>query len=58
MTSLTQRDFIDILESHLADPGFRSDTDNLLRQCIDYDSRLAGSDIRTTLLNLLPEAAT
>ena len=53
-TTAGRQEFIGILESHLADPGFRSDTDNLLRQGIDYDSLLAGSHVRTELLNLLP----
>lgn len=48
-------EFIARLESHLADPGFRSDTDHLLRQGIDYDSRVGGNHIRTRLLALLPE---
>jgi predicted nucleotidyltransferase component of viral defense system len=54
-TTAVRQDFIDILDSHLADPGFRSDTDNLLRQGIDYDSIRAGRVIRSSLLDLLPE---
>jgi predicted nucleotidyltransferase component of viral defense system len=52
-----RQDFIDSLDVHLADPGFRSDTDNLLRKGIDYDSRQAGRDIQTRLLSLLPHGA-
>lgn len=54
-TGAGRGEFIDTLESHLADPGFRSDTDHLLRQGIEYDSLQAGSVIRTSLLDLLPE---
>jgi predicted nucleotidyltransferase component of viral defense system len=56
-TSAGRSEFINILESHLAASGFCSDTDNLLRRGIEYDSHLAGSYIRANLLNLIPEAA-
>lgn len=48
-------EFIGRLESHLADPGFRSDTDHLLRRGIDYDPRAGGANVRASLLSLLPE---
>lgn len=48
-------EFVAILESHLADPGFRSDMDHLLRNGIDYDPESAGVYVRTKLINLLPK---
>lgn len=54
-TAAGRREFNNILDAHLADPGFRSDTDILLRQGIEYDSREAGTYIRATLLGLIPE---
>ena len=47
-------EFVAILESHLADAGFRSDTDDLLRKGIAYDPGMAGEYIRSHLLDLLP----
>lgn len=50
-----RRDFIALLESHLSDRGFRSDTDHLLSLGVTYDADQAGDRVRTTLLDLLPE---
>ncbi|MFC1462362.1 nucleotidyl transferase AbiEii/AbiGii toxin family protein [Verrucomicrobiota bacterium] len=49
-----RKEFIAILDSHLGDPGFRSDTDHLLRQGVQYDPLHAGDSVREKLLNLLP----
>jgi predicted nucleotidyltransferase component of viral defense system len=51
-----REEFIDILDSHLSDRGFRSDTDLLLRKGVQYDPHRAGECVRAKLLNLLPEA--
>lgn len=48
-------EFIAILESRLADRGFGSDTDQLLRMGVVYDPQQAGKYVKTKLLNLLPE---
>lgn len=50
-----RQEFITILVSHLADRGFCSDTDHLLRQGVQYDPQQAGDCVRGKLLNLLPE---
>ena len=55
-TSVVSRlTFITLLDAHLADAGFRSDTDHLLRKGINYDPKPAGAYIKTNLLTLLPE---
>lgn len=48
-------EFVAILESHLADRGFCSDMNQLLRTDLSYDPHQAGPIIREQLLNLLPE---
>jgi len=48
-------EFIGILDSHLADRGFRSDTDRLLRAGIAYDPQHAGNLVKERLLRLLPD---
>ena len=48
-------EFVAIIESHLADTGFRSDMDFLLRKGISYDPVIAGAYVKSNLLNLLPE---
>ena len=48
-------EFVAILNSHLADAGFRSDTDYLLRKGIAYDPETAGAYVKSNLLNRLPE---
>ncbi|HEY3761988.1 MAG TPA: nucleotidyl transferase AbiEii/AbiGii toxin family protein [Verrucomicrobiae bacterium] len=50
-----QEEFVAILEGHLADRGFCSDMDPLLRAGITYDPQQAGEMVRTKLLELLPE---
>lgn len=48
-------EFLEILESHLADRGFCSDMDPLLRVGVVYDPLKAGDYVKQTLLSLLPE---
>jgi predicted nucleotidyltransferase component of viral defense system len=50
-----RREFVRILESHLADRGFCSDMDQLLRAGVVYDPWAAGVYLRERLLSLLPE---
>jgi predicted nucleotidyltransferase component of viral defense system len=47
-------EFIGILEAHLADRGFCSDMNQLLRAGIAYDPRAAGDYVMENLLGLLP----
>ena len=47
-------EFVGILESHLADPGFCSDMDQLLRVGTEYDPHKAGEHVKNTLLSRLP----
>jgi hypothetical protein len=46
---------VTILDAHLADRGFCSDMNQLLRAGLDYDSQQAGDYVKTNLLGLLPE---
>lgn len=48
-------EFAGILDSHLADRGFCTDMDPLLRVGEVYDPHLAGKLVRVKLLSLLPE---
>jgi predicted nucleotidyltransferase component of viral defense system len=48
-------EFIALLDAHLADRGFCSDTNSLLRMGVDYDPQQAGDCVKTKLLSLLPE---
>jgi predicted nucleotidyltransferase component of viral defense system len=48
-------EFIGILEAHLNDRGFCSDTESLLRYGISYDPQAAGNYVITHLLSRLPE---
>lgn len=48
-------EFMAILDGHLADRGFCSDMNPLLRMEIAYDSQQAGEFVKTKLLKLLPE---
>jgi predicted nucleotidyltransferase component of viral defense system len=48
-------EFVAILDAHLADSGFRSDMNQLLRVGITYDPQQAGHYVKTKLLALLPE---
>jgi predicted nucleotidyltransferase component of viral defense system len=50
-----REEFIAILNSHLSDLGFGTDTDHLLRTGVQYDPYRAGECVKTKLLNLLPE---
>ena len=50
----SREEFVTILDSHLSDRGFRSDTDHLLRQGVQYDPYRARDCVRAKLLNLLP----
>jgi hypothetical protein len=46
---------ISLLDAHLADRGFCSDMNQLLRAGINYDPRQAGDYMKSKLLSLLPE---
>lgn len=48
-------EFVSILESHLADRGFCSDMDQLLRSGAVYDPHKAGEYVKAKLLKLLPD---
>jgi hypothetical protein len=48
-------EFEAVLDAHLADRGFCSDTGQLLRTGIDYDVQQAGKYVKRHLLRLLPE---
>jgi predicted nucleotidyltransferase component of viral defense system len=48
-------EFIGLLDEHLADRGFCSDMNQLLRVGIKYDPQEAGEYVKTNLLALLPE---
>jgi predicted nucleotidyltransferase component of viral defense system len=47
-------EFVRLLEAHLADRGFCSDTESLLRTGVVYDPQIAGEHVKTNLLSLLP----
>jgi predicted nucleotidyltransferase component of viral defense system len=47
-------EFLGILDAHLADPGFCSDMNQLLRVGLSYDPQEAGVMVKERLLNLLP----
>jgi hypothetical protein len=47
-------EFVGILQSHLADRGFCSDMDQVLRSGAAYDPHRAGEYVRAKLLELLP----
>lgn len=48
-------EFVALLDAHLADRGFCSDMNQLLRTGIAYDPQQAGDHVKTKLLTLLPE---
>lgn len=48
-------EFMGILDAHLADAGFCSDMDPLLRVGLTYDPQKAGTLVKDSLLQLLPE---
>lgn len=53
-TTVGRRDFVAILDAHLADAGFLYDMDPLLRKGIVYDPQRAGAYVKANLLNGLP----
>ena len=48
-------EFVGILDSHLADRGFCTDMNQLLRVGVSYDPQKAGEHVKARLLSLLPE---
>jgi hypothetical protein len=54
-TRAGRSEYIGILEAHLKDRGFCSDTESLLRFGISYDPQAAGKYAITHLLRKLPE---
>jgi hypothetical protein len=48
-------EFVELLDGHLADRGFCSDMNQLLRTGIAYDPQQAGDHVKAQLLSLLPE---
>jgi predicted nucleotidyltransferase component of viral defense system len=53
--SAARAEFIGILDSHLADPGFCTDMSQLLRVGLTYDPQEAGALVKDRLLQLLPK---
>jgi hypothetical protein len=56
-TTVPRADFLEQLELRLADRGFCSDMEPLLRTGISYDPQEAGRLVREELLMRLPIAA-
>ena len=54
-TQAHRAEFVSLLQGHLADKGFCSDTDHLLLENIAYDPHHAGNVVEETLLSLLPD---
>jgi predicted nucleotidyltransferase component of viral defense system len=54
-TRAKRAEFIEILEAHLKDRGFCSDTESLLRYGISYDPQAAGNYVIANLLSRLPK---
>ncbi len=54
-TVVPRQEFLHQLELRLADAGFRTDMEPLLRTGVDYDPKAAGPYVRDTLLMLLDE---
>jgi predicted nucleotidyltransferase component of viral defense system len=54
-TRAHRSEFIKILEAHLEDRGFCSDTESLLRNGIVYDPQIAGKYVIDNLLRRLPK---
>jgi hypothetical protein len=54
-TTAGRAEFAAILRAHLADPGFCSDMEQLLRVGVVYDAHTAGEYVETRVLRLLPE---
>ena len=53
--SAGRAEFVGILQSHLADRGFCSDMNQLLRVGVEYDPQKAGAYVKARLLSLLPK---
>jgi len=53
-TQAGREEFCAILDAHLSDSGFRSDTDDLLRKGVAYDPVHAADRVKSDLLCLLP----
>ena len=49
-----RREFVSLLDAHLADRGFCTDMNQLLRVGLSYDPQKAGSLVKAQLLSLLP----
>jgi len=54
-SSAGRAEFVGILQSHLADRGFCSDMNQLLRVGAEYDPQKAGAYLEAKLLSLLPK---
>ena len=54
-SSAGRTEFVGILQSHLADRGFCSDMNQLLRVGAEYDPQKAGAYVKARLLSLLPK---
>ena len=54
-SSAGRAEFVGILQSHLADRGFCSDMNQLLRVGVEYDPQKAGAYVKARLLSLLPK---
>ena len=54
-SSAGRAEFVGILQSHLADRGFCSDMNQLLRVGAEYDPQKAGAYVKARLLSLLPK---
>ncbi len=54
-STAARAEFIEILDSHLADRGFCTDMNQLLRVGLTYDPQKAGTFVKERLLQLLPE---
>ena len=54
-TTAGRAEFVAILDAHLKDRGFCSDTEPLLRSGITYDPQSAGRYVKAKLLSLLPD---
>ena len=54
-STASRAEFIGILDLHLADSGFCTDMNQLLRVGLTYDPQKAGALVKERLLHLLPE---
>ena len=53
-TTVPREEYLQHLRACLADPGFCSDMDALLRTGLNYHAQVAGDTVRKELLALLP----